>query len=400
MFEIKYWFLYFIKIAKMALDFAFFGLLCLISKVEKDKIVFCCHLGRNGINCNPKYIAREIIRQKLPYKLVWMCNKKFMQKDEEFKDIQFVDYENRFEKFKALATSKIWIDNSYKPRDYACGLIKKKNQFYINTWHGSLGIKRIFWDSNQTATQSKFFLKCMAKDFKNCDILLTNSEWEENVFKKAFRYNGVMKRFGHPRNDIFFEDRETIKNKVYKHFNIPLDKKIALYIPSFRTNLNLECYEIDYFLLKDSLSKRFGGDWVCASKFHPVNLSKPEALSKILKADYDFSYYPDTQELLMSAEVIISDYSSCMFDFMLTRRPCFVYATDIDEYEVLRGLYYPLSDTPFPVAQNNQELNENILNFDYEKYKNECEKFLDEKNALEDGNASKRVVEVIKEMMK
>ena len=93
---------------------------------------------------------------------------------------------------------------------------------------------------------------------------------------------------------------------------------------------------------------------------------------------------------------MISDYSSCMFDFMLTRRPCFIYAEDIARYNDERGFYYPLEATPFPVATNNEELKRNILNFDNEKYVKEVDKFLEEKGCIDDGNASKKVVEIIK----
>ena len=63
--------------------------MCHIIPVEKNKIAFCCHVGRSGINCNPKYILKEIIAQKLPYKLVWICNKEFIQYDDEFKEVEF-----------------------------------------------------------------------------------------------------------------------------------------------------------------------------------------------------------------------------------------------------------------------------------------------------------------------
>lgn len=396
---IKYELISVLKKIYTILSCLFFGALCMFSKVQNNKIVFCCHLGRNGINCNPKYIAKEIIRQKLPYELVWMCNKEFMVKDEEFKIIKFVDFNNKIDKFKALATSKVWVDNSYKPKDYANGLIKKKNQFYINTWHGSLGIKKIFWDSAQTTTQDPRYLKCLEKDFNNCDILLSNSKWEENVFRRAFRYKGKICRFGHPRNDIFFNENSiNVKNKVYNSFCIPKDKKLVLYIPSFRANLETDCYDINYSLLRESLQERFGGEWVVATKFHPVNLKKADTFKKLLKADYDFSYYSDTQEVLLASDVIISDYSSCMFDFMLTKRPCFIYATDIQEYNVKRGFYYPLEETPFPIARDNEELARKILEFNNDEYIRKCSDFLQEKKALEDGNASKRVVEVIKEI--
>ena len=96
----------------------------------------------------------------------------------------------------------------------------------------------------------------------------------------------------------------------------------------------------------------------------------------------------------------MTDYSSCIFDFMLSRKPAFIFATDIENYNTERGFYYPLESTPFPVATDNIELIENIRNFDYEKYKQEVEIFLQEKGCMEDGHASERVVDLIERIIK
>ena len=84
---------------------------------------------------------------------------------------------------------------------------------------------------------------------------------------------------------------------------------------------------------------------------------------------------------------------------MLSRKPAFIYATDIEKYDNERGFYYPLTSTPFPVATNNEELTNNIENFDNENYKINVENFLKEKGCIEDGHASERVVDLIEEVM-
>ena len=127
---------------------------------------------------------------------------------------------------------------------------------------------------------------------------------------------------------------------------------------------------------------------------HLTNLLIPQSDSII-----DVTMYQDIQELLASADIAITDYSSCIFDFMLTKKPGFIYATDIEEYNTERGFYYPLEETPFPIARNNEELIQNILNFDNEKYQQKVEKFLKDKGCIEDGHASERVVELIKEII-
>ena len=109
----------------------------------------------------------------------------------------------------------------------------------------------------------------------------------------------------------------------------------------------------------------------------------------------DVTNYDDVQELLAVADVMISDYSSCIFDYLLTKKPAFIYATDIKEYEGERGFYYSLYDTPFDVAINNDVLSKAISNFNEEKYNNKVDEFLKEKGSIENGNASTNIIDFI-----
>ena len=103
------------------------------------------------------------------------------------------------------------------------------------------------------------------------------------------------------------------------------------------------------------------------------------------------------QELLCAVDFGITDYSSWMCDYILTRRPGFLFTLDIEKYVDERGFYYPLETSPFPVCKSNQELCDKIINFDEKKYQNDIDKFLSDKECYEDGYASKRVVELIKD---
>lgn len=113
----------------------------------------------------------------------------------------------------------------------------------------------------------------------------------------------------------------------------------------------------------------------------------------------DVTDYPDIQELLAVADVVITDYSSAIFDFMLTEKPGFLLAEDYENYKDMRGLYYPLEETPFPLARSEEELLENIAGFDEDAYKEKVRQFLHRKGTREDGNAAKRVVGLIKEII-
>lgn len=94
-------------------------------------------------------------------------------------------------------------------------------------------------------------------------------------------------------------------------------------------------------------------------------------------------------------DVAITDYSSWIYDFMLMRKPGFIFATDIEEYNTERGFYYPIESTPFPIAVDNDELIDNILKFDETSYATNLEKFLEDKGCVEDGHAAERAVDLI-----
>lgn len=109
----------------------------------------------------------------------------------------------------------------------------------------------------------------------------------------------------------------------------------------------------------------------------------------------DATSYDDIQELLVSADALISDYSSVVFDYMLSQKPCFMYATDIEEYKNDRNFYIPLDEMPFPIAVNNKTFIDNIENFDDNTYRNSIRAFADKYGMIDDGSASRRCADWI-----
>lgn len=103
----------------------------------------------------------------------------------------------------------------------------------------------------------------------------------------------------------------------------------------------------------------------------------------------------DMQELIALTDVAITDYSSWIYDFMLMRKPGFIYAVDLEKYNTERGFYYPIETTPFAISTNNDELVDSILSFDDEAYQSKLEAFLEEKGCVEDGHAAERAADLI-----
>lgn len=364
--------------------------------IQNNKIMFMTY--QNDYTCNPKYIAEEIIKQNLPLDLVWAVKNESKVKNHFPDSIRLVK-RNSYAFYKEAITAKFWVDNSIN--FFWEDIPKSKSQILISTWHGSMGLKRVGKEDNKN-------LKWVKKS-KRCDIdtnfCISNSDFEDDVYRKTHWETREILKYGHPRNDLLFETNEKtiakIKEKVFKNLSIENDVKIALYAPTFRDSHNIDVYNLDYQRLIMALNERFGGKWVVLARHHfhlwnnKVADKSISNLDNVIRAtDYD-----DMQELMLIADVGITDYSSWICDFLLTSKPGFIFATDIDEYNNERGLYYPLESTPFPIATNNEELIKNILNFDNNKYLTKVEEFLKEKGCVEDGKAAYRVVEKIKEIL-
>lgn len=374
---------------------------CAEIPLENNKIVFDNFNG-GSYGCNPKYIAEEILKRNLPYEIVWLVKnvKKETNKGVFPPNIKLVGYGTKIA-LRELAGAKLWINNQRMNYFIKKGLRKKEGQYFIQTWHGSLGIKKL--DADVDAFTNEFKQEWVERskfDSSMWDYLLTNSEFENEIFRRALWFNNEIKQFGHPRNDIFFKNSAEISKKVKDFYEISEEKKILLYVPSFRDDGDIECYKLEYEKVLEALENKFGGEWVCISRLHPrAKKFDKDLIPKENEKIIDGTFYPDIQELLVSADCAITDYSSCIFDFMLGKKPGFIFATDIEKFNTDRGFYYPLESTPFPVLSDNETLIKNIENFDNERYLREVDEFLKDKGCMEDGHASERTVDLIEEIM-
>lgn len=353
--------------------------------IKNNRIFFMTYDKK--YSCNLRYIADEIIRQNLPVEIIWATKCASGDLVSTFpSQVKLVEY-GKAPMFEAQASSKIWFDNALNCVWY--GMPKKKGQVYINTWHGSMGIKRL---------SGNFFWMLRAKKCRKLtDYCISNSTFEENVYRETFWPDSVYLRFGHARNDILLqtEKHPPILAKVREAFELDNTTKCMLYAPTFRDDGATDCYDVDFRKLKDALEAKFGGNWCILVRMHYKNKSVKlsNEWNEWLK---DASNYPDMQELLVVADAGLTDYSSWAYDYVITRRPLLIYAKDIQKYDKTRGFYYPLETTPFPICTNNQELAERIAEFDMEQYLAKCDAFLEEKGCAEKGNAAYRIIEFLK----
>ncbi len=358
--------------------------------VEKNKIIFDNYMGR-GYGCNGKYITEQLLKTPENYHIVWCVRD--VEKNRKYfpREVELVEYLSP-EAFRAYASAKVWVCNYHLIAYFNKGLQKKKEQIYIQTWHGSFGIKKIENNFN-VLTSDSIWTYLAKKNSSLTDYWVSNSSFETDVYRRAFWNISTVLEYGHPRNDIFFRETASIARRIKEQLGIPFDNKIVLYVPTFRDLGGYPSEGLDCPALMKSLRTRFGGTWSFLIRLHPRMSASDITLD--ISTVTDVTEYPDIQELLAAADVVITDYSSCIFDFLLSQKPGFLYAPDHNKYNEMRGFYYPLTDTPFPVADNNKELQSCILSFHEESYKLAVQNFLKQKGSAENGTASLQVKALI-----
>lgn len=356
-------------------------LLIAVFPLKSNKIVFFPYNGK--YYCNLKYITDYLIKQKSKFKIVWIAS------DSEIKNKNIIKCSrNSIGFFYHVLSAKIVLyNNGFK--NY---IPKRKEQIFIETWHGGGAYKKIskiFADA-----KNRYYRTRMVNSVNRNDYIISSCSAFEKAFKSdTLALNPKYCNFGMPRNDIFFDIQmmKQIKNKISSKYHLK-DKKIVMYAPTFRDRGFVNT--IDFNSLLKVLENRFGSEFVLFLRCHP-HLSK-DIFQKYSDANIiDVSDVTDMQELLSAADVLITDYSSCMWDFSLTYKPCFIYANDIDCYKQERDFHTPIADWPFPVATNNKELMSNILYFNKDNYLENVKQHHINLGSYEDGHASKRVFELI-----
>jgi CDP-glycerol glycerophosphotransferase len=354
--------------------------------LDKKKVVFSNFNG-GGYGDNPKFIAQEFLKRSAGWKLYWVS-----ASDYDLPAGLTPVRPNTISFAWHMATAGTWVDDTRKLYYFK----KRPEQFYIQTWHGGLGLKKVEKDCEEAL--SKEYVAYAKIDSRNMDLLLACCRWESDSYREAFWYDGPILERGIPKNDIYFEDPEPYRRKVLKHFHLPEDTKLVLYAPTYRDSRKTDMYNLDYEQLLLTMAKRFGGTWAVLVRMHPNVSYKDYPLTytdRILNA----SPYENMQELLVASDVIISDYSGCAFDFPMIGKPGFLYAEDYEEMKRTKDYYFDLKDLPFTLALSNEELMTQIEHFDEADYNRKCKDFCDMLQFYDDGHASETVVDLIIERM-
>ena len=260
--------------------------------------------------------------------------------------------------FMTALKAKVWITNVNIER----GLhFKKKNTIYLNTWHGT-GPKK---GGNAYQGRKDY-------DFSIVDILCVDGEYEKDVMVKMFNGNERnMLYCGRPREDELFTFDTNDKRRIKEKLEIPNEKKVLLYMPTWREGNNCE-------LEWNKWEKKLAKDYVVLVRSH--HFAKTNIFhNHESKFWVDVSDYKNVNELYCVSDILISDYSSAIFDYGLLGRPVISFAKDHDEYMKDYGLFMDNWEAIFPngVMRNDNQVLEFITSMNYEEQSRTCKKFID-----------------------
>lgn len=363
--------------------------------IQKNKMVFTTIEGTTGFTCNPKYIALELLRRNKDYELVWLVNDMTKSFPEGIRKV----HNTLWNRARELATAAVWVDNSRKQLEVR----KRKGQFYLQTWHAKLGFKPTCLDRG--ASFSRIAELVSRHDSEMIDLVLSNSDWYDKTLPTGMIYTGPTLHSGSPRCDILINGREQQRERIRAQYHLSPDTKILMYCPTFRggsqsTNRTIEKgdHAPDYDRLIRTLDAKFGGNWVIFLRLHPQLTARHIVAHAGSKNLIDVSKADDMYELLAACDAFLTDYSSAAFDAAVMNIPIFLYCDDYNEYEGERGkLLWNLRELPFPLAEDDDELERQVIDFQQTEYLEKLATLFKECGMEESGEASKCVVDFIEQ---
>lgn len=360
--------------------------------VQKNKVVVTSFCGR-GASDNPKAIVDELAKRPEKLDIVWLAKDTVQAGVPE--NVRVVQYDTPAA-IREMSTARVWVDNCRKGARN-----KKKGQYYMQTWHG-FALKRIERDvaDKLNTPENAAYADYAKRDSAQIDAIISNSTFMTKIYQESFWYDGPVLEYGSPRNDILVHPPKDAKQTIAAALHLPKDCQYIMYAPTFRADHSLDAYDLDYYAACQACEQRFGGKWIMLVRLHPGVMQLAKNLTFDNKVTFDATAFDDMQLLLSACDAVVTDYSSLMFDFALTRRPCFQFATDIDAYKTDRNFYFPIDETPFPLAKSNAEMVQHILDFDDAAYQKNWDAFYEKMGFREDGQATQRCVEWILDKIK
>jgi CDP-glycerol glycerophosphotransferase len=297
------------------------------------------------------------------------------------------------ESIAALESADLVVSNDHIPLDWE----KRPGTTYLQTWHGT-PLKRIH---NDVLWAPEGRLAYLEQDIARWDHLLSPNPASTPRFQKAFGFEGPVHETGYPRNDVLSSpERDEVRARVRAELGLRDGQTAVLYTPTWRDDLVFNKTgprDFEFAIDLDDFSARLGEDHVLLLRLHNMVMDRLEIAEG--SAVRDVCGHPDISELYLAADVLVTDYSSTMFDFAVTGKPILFLTYDLEYFQdELRGFYFDLAEAaPTPLLRTSAELVEALADLDAvttanaERYARFRETFC----SLEDGHATERVLDLI-----
>ena len=367
--------------------------------VDNKLVIFISFHGR-GYSDNPRAIYEQMRNDPRfeGYRFIWFI-KHHKQKNINIEGAKVVEYFS-IPYFYYLSKAKYWVINCKMPM-YIC---KKPNQIYLQTWHGT-PLKKLAHDID-VAEDTTFYRSAVTfeqmthsydVDVERYNYMISPNKFCTKVFQTSFGINRErLVETGYPRNDFLSNFTQEDVDRIKSKYNLPKDKKIILYAPTWRDNSYVAAgytfeLQADFHLWKEKLPE----DTIVLFKPHYLIINKYENDESLTGFLYSIPAEAEISELYIISDALITDYSSVFFDYAILNRPIYFYMYDLEEYASdLRGFYLNIhTDLPGKIYQDETALLENVAQetFDYSHLIQFNETF----NNCEDGNASQRIVDIL-----
>lgn len=362
---------------------------CCREEIRNNKIVF---YNQGNYGGHGKYITEQLLKRRKDLEIVWLVRQHTTEAPQGVHLVSNADIRNYIYE---METAKIWVFDYWVP-SY---IIKRSEQIYVQVKHWSSVTLKTFGMDSARFQNVERFMDTGIYNGEIMDYLMVGSKFDEETCRKGFLFQGEVWKVGSPRTDILFSPGK-VQKKIFECYGIEQNCSLCLYAPTFREKgPEAMCWtgdlDLDYVGLKAALEQRFGGEWMIVLRLHPLlsheskNIERPSWV-------VDASDYPDSQELVAVSEILITDYSSIMFEPAFVKKPVFLFAPDRKEYiNGERELLIDYNSLPFSAAESNEELAQCIQTFHQKEYEDGVTRFLEQYGVHEDGHASERAAEHI-----
>ncbi|MBN0046295.1 CDP-glycerol glycerophosphotransferase family protein [Streptomyces actuosus] len=359
------------------------------TKPLRESVLFISYNGKQYSD-SPRAIHEELVRRGTDLEQLWLVRDGQVDVPSTVTPVRFqgADW------YDALARCRYIVTNAHLPH----WIERRPEQVVVQTWHGTM-LKKIGLDIDAPKFNPDYHDQ-LRLEAANWSMMVSSNRFSTPILKRAMAFDGEIVETGYPRNDyLYASDLDERAAEVRRRIGVPEGKKVVLYAPTWRDDLSHRVGQFRFELRLDleDAQRRLGDDHVLMIRRHSnVVDSIPGAGNGFV---FDVSEYPDIADLYVAADMMITDYSSVMFDYAHLRRPMLFFTYDLEHYrDRLRGFYFDFeNDAPGPLIHTSEELIDAIRDIDRvsDKYRAEYDRFHTLFCDLDDGHAAERVADLM-----